>query len=1554
MDASKNLREEVPPKIVKWAKLEAINNAILNNFKNGEKLNADLINEFFEQPYFTWEESLINKLTETDNSITFDDIKKEWINLAILEFDDWLLDFKECIDKTSDAIQKAYIEEIHDRICIKLWWTPGVPPSLATPPTTGLYNDFDTECPLPTPPSSLNIVWYFNNVSKYLKNKEGSWWAKKTVNILKNITITNEDINNRLTIWDRLNSTIPLSHPSHNMDTKNSFDILTAFEIGKEADRTINIAKDISNKLEWLFSNAFPAINTIIWENTKFRYDEKKLWPEYKWKLVALENNTTITSTDKEEKINELRREYYLKYLKKKNSKIWKTLQQLYENNFDYSKLESSVLTWYLESITDLRIKSLFSNNALNESLEINFGNLDEFKDFYKKLADPTISTLHLDWWIDIPIKKEIETWEHPWLKKNINEYSNKESSYDYLPINFEIKKSDIDALPIDMEDKINLLNFLSRFKDWDTEKYKIWWIEAWSLIYLFFVINSHLPITHIDLDKQKDVENLFWDTRKSKTNQEDPEEKPEEKTEKEKNNLEEFINKVEKLWSWTKFKDWAEIWLPMGKSELPGGGYQWMKVKISNIDKDKWTFTGKVFGWELKFWSKLEWKSRTFEMNQNTLDEFKKISKDSNKIRLMPDPTKSDFNSFKEKLNNKLWTWDLSFPEWVTWDGKNFIHKFTDENNKEKEEKIEYFWVPWNDSISYKIKYNPSNRSFKVSATYNWKDKKNNWKTENVRYSYSRDMDWNNFLIFFTQKWLIPQTEAEYQKAQTKQKEEFKMMNWWKWKLNWFSFNNLKNVFKTIKGNIKKKIDDHNKSQDQKLEDILIGDWWLYGKLANILGFIPSIKQWLWELEQEYYNERDNRSWKKIEYYLKIFQSDPDFWTTFDKIPPFAKILWWKSYKDFIVWLFEAKRWLWDDNIQKAAALLLANIEKWWSPYRWLSEHENKGFWVKVLLWEEHYQQFLRDKTACINARNLAETTKNSWLDKKSLNNQLATCEMDYIINNIRWSYWKAAYSFWSKEQRWLNRDTSTEYIDNPSKRLLSDQFAGKLESAMKWWFTKDSVDAAYRKNKDSINSFEKAEDEFGKMWSSRYQKGAAALRTMLDYDSDKSLRNRAEKFFLLYLLLWDLDIYCDAWVKKQVYWWAKPMSFVPWLLVKERNVAENVAILLDDATDWDFSKNVTQYFHKEYLMWNKWTNYKWLKAELDSRLTDEKLQQIHKYFSELPIKDFSGYKDPQKTILEKFKKALLSEDREETDRSILNNPTNANNGLLTNVDVISKMLNFNKEWVFVWNDSDDINNKKLFRNDVENTIDLNRAKDPKYVNFVLDKYFSRFWIKSTDDRQNVYKWINTAKHYQNEVNEHWWTYPCSHQWQMENWTKFDFPLWTITQNDVDKVLLYALEWKIWARLGSSILPEELKNTLEKFQRFFTIAFNERTLYNDTVKKWAFKSWNLWEDDLFLLWWWDAYKRIKNNDIWNNNDIDDSTDIDSYNKLKPSQRKEILRRIFKVESNYINSEIERIHEWLARNNTLWEKWKLSLNNESPARIIDLQKKLNTTQKKAA
>jgi hypothetical protein len=39
---------------------------------------------------------------------------------------------------------------------------------------------------------------------------------------------------------------------------------LLSFEIGKEADRTINISQNIAKELETLFTNSLPAINTII------------------------------------------------------------------------------------------------------------------------------------------------------------------------------------------------------------------------------------------------------------------------------------------------------------------------------------------------------------------------------------------------------------------------------------------------------------------------------------------------------------------------------------------------------------------------------------------------------------------------------------------------------------------------------------------------------------------------------------------------------------------------------------------------------------------------------------------------------------------------------------------------------------------------------------------------------------------------------------------------------------------------------------------------------------------------------------------------------------------------------------------------------------------------------------------------------------------------------------------------------------------------------------------------------------------------------------------
>jgi hypothetical protein len=57
-----------------------------------------------------------------------------------------------------------------------------------------------------------------------------------------------------------------------------------------------------------------------------------------------------------------LKWEYYLKYVKTKNAKIGNALEQLYNNNFDYSKLDDGVLKNYIDTVVDTRLKMLFDN----------------------------------------------------------------------------------------------------------------------------------------------------------------------------------------------------------------------------------------------------------------------------------------------------------------------------------------------------------------------------------------------------------------------------------------------------------------------------------------------------------------------------------------------------------------------------------------------------------------------------------------------------------------------------------------------------------------------------------------------------------------------------------------------------------------------------------------------------------------------------------------------------------------------------------------------------------------------------------------------------------------------------------------------------------------------------------------------------------------------------------------------------------------------------------------------------------------------------------------
>ena len=1484
---------------------------IENELWENLKFDAKALKNSINQLIFSGE-SIIDKLETVHHNIEFSEIKDEYINLEDLYNNNYIWTFKDYIKDSVDWIS-SIAQCIHDEVQTYLVRL-GVPQ----------YNDFDTppdnKNAVPTPTTAEKLACYLDSIASYLtEKKKGTNTLPSAEEIFSNINITNENINSHL-ITPFPTPTTYLNTATD--ETKQLFDKILAFEINDRASDFIRKSTVVNEQIQSLFSNTIPAINTLL-SSSKYKYEEANFWDKFQEKDEKIKHDAHLSANEKEKYINQLRWAYYINDIKKKNSKLGNFLSKLYTvdltiatdpnkyystapitNVFDYSLVDHNSLRDFLEEMADISLNNLFiwetdSKSPAAEALKLSLKNIDEFKTFYKELADDQITSIQLiapTFWatptpgLSINVKKTIKSWANPWLE-NLQQYSWKDLPWDSFPITYEIKKSDIEALSLKTEDKVNLLNFLS-WVDHDNEKYTFQWDNIWKLIYLFFLFNSTVPINTLDDKAQKDVQKVFW--------------KAKNKQHIDTTTTQNFINRIESLGKDNvKFKEWSEIRIPRQDSELPWWWAMRMKVKIGKINKERGTFIWQVFWWELEFSWGLEWKSREFDMNDATINSINSLVQEWSPI--LVDAANTNFNLYRE-AHPKLCE-SLSFPpEWTQWDWDKFTHKITDEEGNEKVEEVKYFWWwVWDNAFSYKIQYLPQRKKFNVSTVFAWEKKWPKWVSTPIRYKYNKDMDWNTFLLFMKEKKLSPQTEEDHLINNAKQEQKLKMLNGWHRHVNRFSISSLVWSIKSITKTVKWKIEEYNKGQQSKLEDILIWDWRIYDKLSHVLWFIPSFKSWLWELQAEYYNNRDNRTRKKIEYYLKFFQSDPDFWTTFDQVPPHIRTQYWKSLQDIILnRVANAKGQMWDPWIYQAAALLLANIEKWWSPYRWLRAQENSWLWVKALLGNAHYQQFMSDKAELIKARDAAEKS-GSW-DKKWLNEKLASCEMKYIINNIRWSYkWLIV---WSYEERWLPWEDNTAYIDNPAKRLLSDQFASKLESAYEGRFNKDSVNNKYSKFSKN-NSFDEIENEFWKTGSTRYQVWQAALRRMIDLSND-SLKKRMNQHFLEYLLCGALDINCDPWLKKQVYWRAAPMMFVPWLLVKEANVAENVATLLDAATNNDFSKNVTEYFHSSSQL--KWwpADFKKLQKQLSTWLTDSKFDEINKFFKKMPCADFSNLPEPQQTVLKNYQKAMIDSSPDEFDRGILDNPWNVSNWLISRVEVANTRMVI-KNWEFVGKDLDEKGNMAKFWKEVSKDIKNYNRSDKREVSFVLQKFFDRFWI----DSQQVYQWIITADYYKNKNPWHFEIPYNSH---------INLDMWNIWSKEINSILWYAFQGNAWKSrwLWCDRLPDELLKALNDFTNFFQNAFDNGTLLDKYVVNNTFKPKSdnilpllMCSRDVYdqaLAWWnWDFPAMFDST-------TDEDADLSSGDSAKVQKAiKRIKSKLIKS-SDFINWDIASIEKRLKSN----------------------------------
>ena len=122
---------------------------------------------------------------------------------------------------------------------------------------------------------------------------------------------------------------------------------------------------------------------------------------------------------------------------------------------------------------------------------------------------------------------------------------------------------------------------------------------------------------------------------------------------------------------------------------------------------------------------------------------------------------------------------------------------------------------------------------------------------------------------------------------------------------------------------------------------------------------------------------------------------------------------------------------------IYQAAALLLFDSEKW-SPYSSFPWKENSGLWVKALLGKRHFENFIEEKKNCIKEQ---ETVSSKW-ERRSLEDILASCELDYIYHNVLWA--NSDFRFFGNREGSHNQD----WITNPSNLILSEKFADRLST--------------------------------------------------------------------------------------------------------------------------------------------------------------------------------------------------------------------------------------------------------------------------------------------------------------------------------------------------------------------------------------------------------------------------------------------------------------------------------------------------------------------------
>ena len=1293
---------------------------------------------------------------------------------------------------------------------------------------------------------------------------------------------------------------------SRTPDQKKLFDTMLSRTVVKRLQNRVNLMDRLITDTKDVFNNVLPPFHMIF---NQYPFDREQLKAKYPTEFQDIEQMETQLSTEESEEgrrllsaqIEQKFREIYLHDLQISKPILANTLQKLYTHQFDFSTLTTAESSELFSELAKMRLEQMLSETQIREIFDLNVVN---FEHFFMNLFDLNSSNLQIGRY-SFPIQKTILRGARWALTSPWDMLSEKD-----LPLEFKISGLNSDQISLENRQMIQKL-FKNQISD-DLDSVVLKGKEIWKLMYLYLMGKWDI----LDIYNPRNAKPLL-DTFTGKTDVAPNKPSvdistPGNSDSSDKTNENKNLSPLEKIFSardamaGEKTEDsdhglrpWAIIYFSKDESILPPYGdpsKEWMRGEITKVDRDEKDpkITVKFYGTEMSLWAE-EGKELTFDSvnfkNLISKSENSNLSTDS--IRLLG--PKKTFKEAQEALS-KAGIKPQILEQMQLENGK-FVMDVIDENWKASKQEVSYLTttdeVP--DPNSSAMKKNPVIYKIKPNADGTVSVESDLLDMEWEKKRYERKMSYSDFLIFLNEKNLAPKTEKQVE-ADLKAFEDIPSTT----KRNWKRVSvqsmiySIKNVWK----NLTSKIDEYYKEQDEACLDWLVSSVGIYKMVGNSLSWIPSVKSAADKLHYDQLSKAEKNTRKSIEDWIWKFKGMQDFSALFETgvdnpsgMTIDSAIGKGNTLKKI---LLSGKSVVEDSGLRPImAAAMIANIRQGKGLYRWLSNYDNQGLWVKCLLGDQHHQRYMKMRQDVLD-----RIKKPGTPDADQLQDRLKKSEIDYIVNNINNA--NGGQDFWSVN------DGNKQVL----KQLYSSNFAWELNNAAEEVFWRKSIDGAY--SKITHNNFNLAAWDFKRfIKSSRIESALANLKKMGDLAKSEQHKDQLKMALSYITLSGIMNRYGDKSVRKWFDALARTYMVPTAFFAKKRENQHNAWHLLDKVSavppfreamkskeaitqNWPAQKSLQE---SDFSMNAQSVEY-WALLDKLRAWRWQNTKKIDDYFIGLKSKDASL--DPiERKVQDQYREP--SGDRVDDDRA--KNPSiTGNYALLAAPDVIEQNKDYNREG-FGWKTIDERNDKADFRKKILSSLNDAKSKNIKPEFFLRQflVWFNKDYFSPTNYPEIV-SWIYTAK----KVRQRW-----------EGWTmSFTVPGNNLTiripsgyrKRDAKDLLYYLFKGNV---LNARGYPPPVE--FEKVLDFFVNYFDEKLE-------------NINDDALSYAFWADDVKQGKNMKLW-------LIPRDEYNAKVDRNS---LENFWIPQKN--QSEEDK------RKSKYYREWDLFLNKK----LLDLERRLNS------